>query len=1008
MTTLGIDNTGKLVLTYGQEDTDYYTDGDSSSGYIYRAAESTFFCRVRDLFPTELQAMFVDRESANAWSATGLINQWDNAQAQFPEELWLLDIQRKYLRTYQGISIDNSIVPSTGAVAERFLKTMLNGRKKYQRRMFERNQELYMATKYFGNTATQDQIMMRFNKPEGVETDYTLYITPYSNMYIGVKFGNFTATNFRAKAGQQYTIPYSLETADITLIYGASFIQEIGDLSKCYVGDNDFSKASRLQKLTIGSDRDGYKNGFMSTIGLGSNKLLEYLDIRNITGLTSVIDVSQCNNLLEIHAEGTNATGVIFSNGGKVQKAYLPDVISMTLKNLNHLEEFEMSGHTKLQTLIVENTPFIDTYGIVTDAASLRTLRLIGIDWGADEGITDTSILARLLKLSGIDSSGYATDVSVLAGKFHSPIVKEKELAEYNEAWSGLEITYDTLVNQFTATFINDDGTVLDVQYVDKGVAPVDPLTRTDNPIDTPTKKSSVSTDYTFAKWDSSLVPLFGNVTIVATYTESLRNYTVKYVSKNTVLQEETAPYGSMVFYNGDIPTYTAEELAFKYYLFTRWDKSGLVDGNKVINAVYDTCEYVSGYFDDKELETMRPVEIYALTQLESSRVLSVSDYVTDNGSDSLVLPLGHDYDYDDVESVEFISEKTVFDGKTKYVDTKVKLFEEDRDFVIALDFKIVTGNTTGAVLAECFQANGSNGFRLAYNGGSRLTWGTASETVSGINEREMVVIRHIAGNNNLYVYASNLDGDEVRTTTITKTKSTTADSTFVLGCSQPEEGYYEDYCAGNIYWCKLWWADLGEEACKQLVSWTHEDINLEVCGFKRFYLSENPSKRCSMSLLATHLLDRTHRMTNTDSNTGGWATAELNRFLNTRMYDAVPLEWQALIKQVQVSSSIGGKSTELSTSDCYFIVPAAIELDSTMTSDPYPYEGSAISYMTTTTSRIKQTQDGKTLGYWTRSPNASYNNYYYGVNAEGSLWGYNSPAYISDDNGGVLIEFSI
>ena len=47
------------------------------------------------LFKDELQAMFVNRESAGAWSATGLINQWDKAQSEFPEEIWRLDIQRK-------------------------------------------------------------------------------------------------------------------------------------------------------------------------------------------------------------------------------------------------------------------------------------------------------------------------------------------------------------------------------------------------------------------------------------------------------------------------------------------------------------------------------------------------------------------------------------------------------------------------------------------------------------------------------------------------------------------------------------------------------------------------------------------------------------------------------------------------------------------------------------------------------------------------------------------------
>lgn len=528
-TCLGIDNTGKLVLTYGKEDVDYYTDDDPSSGYIFRAAESTFFRRIRNLFSSELEAMFVDRESANAWSADSLINQWDEQQQEFPEEIWRLDIQRKYLRTYQGISIDNSIA---GTANPRFLTEMLNGRKKYQRRMFERNQELYFATKYFGNTATSDQIMMRFNNPVGatVKQDFTLYITPYSDMYLGVKFGNFTPVNFRAKAGVEYTIPYDNDTADITLIYGASFIQAIGDLSKCYVGDNDFSKASRLQSLTVGSDAQGYENSFMTKINLGNNKLLEYLNIKNVTGLASVVDLSQCNNLLELYAEGSGATGVVFANGGKLRKAYIPSVISLTMKNLNDIEVFDVEGYDKLQSLIVENTPFVNTYEVVNSADNLNTLRLIGIDWNEDYQIADTSILNRLLTLRGVGNDGYETTTSVLSGAFYASVVKQKELENYVSTWKDLEIAYGTLVEQYAVTFVNDDGTVLEVQYVDKGSNAVDPTTRVVDPM-IPSKESSVQYDYTFAGWSGNLASVFSDRTITATYTESLRSYTIKLVN---------------------------------------------------------------------------------------------------------------------------------------------------------------------------------------------------------------------------------------------------------------------------------------------------------------------------------------------------------------------------------------------------------------------------------------------------------------------------------------------
>ena len=995
-TSLGIDNIGKLVLTYGKEDVDYYVDGDPSSSYIYRAAESTFFCRVRDLFKSELQAMFVDRENANAWSSDSLISQWDKAQSQFPEEIWRLDIQRKYLRTYQGISIDNSIA---GTANPRFLVEMLNGRKRYQRRMFERNQELYMATKYFGNKATQDQIMMRFNNPVGatVAQDFTLYLTPYSDMYIGVKFGNVSPVNFRAKAGVEYIVPYSIDadTADITLIYGASFIQAIGDLSKCYVGDNDFSKASRLQSLVIGSDVEGYENTYMTKITLGNNKLLEYLDIRNVSGLNSVVDLSQCNNLLELRAEGSGATGIIFSNGGKLERAYIPSVISLTMKNLNNIEVFEMASYDKLQALVVENTPFINTYEVVNLADKLNILRLVGINWDVNYNLQDSSVLDRLLSLRGIDNDGYETIISVITGSFHCAVIKQKQLENYQSAWPDLEITYNTLVAQYTVTFMNQDDTILDVQYVDKGTKPVDPITREENPIPTPTLTSTVSTDYTFVGWDSEFVDTFANTTIYATYSESTRQYTVKYMSNGNVLQESVADYGTVVSYTGDIPTYTAEESAYKYYLFDGWDKSGYVNGNKTINATFDSCEYNAGYFDGKDLSIMRPVEIYAMIQLGLE-----SQYV--ESQDSISVTFGNDVNFEDIEEQVLISDEKAFDG-SNYIDTNVTLFDEDRSFVLAIDYSM-SSTTSGNILAQCYSDNGMSGFKLWYNSGVKLGWGTSSTNPSSINNREMLVLRHIKGENGLHVYTSNVVGDASSYIELTGSRVPIHDSTLVFGCGKADDGAYENYATGTVYWSKIWFADLGDEVCAKIADWPHETIDFEMAGFKRYYLSDNASKRSSMTFLANMPLARKYALNSTAVTTGGWASWSLNTYLNNRVYNAFPDKWKQFMKQVKIKSSIGDKSLEVATADCYIAIPAAIEIDSSKTSDPYISEGSSIDFLTTNASRILYDKDGNAVAYWTRSPNKDQASYVWLVGTTGSLSGFNVPT----SDYAIRIMFSI
>ena len=986
-TALGCNNSGELTMTYGYEDTDYKTKGDASTGYAFNAATSTFFCRVRDLFVDELRDMFVNRESAGAWSAEGLINQFDTWQAEFPEELWRLDIERKYLRPYRDGNT-------------RFLNQMANGRKKYQRRQFERSQEKYMASKFFGNVAVSDQIMFRCNTPTDnvvVQPNYTLHLTPYSDMYLDVLFGATYRTQIRAEAGKQYDIECPFTTMDDTavLIYCASQIQSMGDISACYIHDNDFSKASKLKELIIGNTTEGYQNAFLTNLGIGNNTLLEKLDIQNTPNLAQALNLSNCENLIELYAHGSGLTGVTFANGGKMQIAELPALTSMTIRNLVYLTDLDITSYDKFNTLIIENCSTVDIKSILEQATNINRVRIIGIDWSLD----NTDLLDEIYTMFGIDKNGYNISQSVLTGRVHVSVIKQQKLYDYRTAWPDLEITSDSMIEQFPVIFKNSDGTILEIQYVDKGGNAIDPTTREENPL-TPTMESSISHDFTFNGWDSSLNSIFSERIITATYTESLRRYTIKYVSKGITMQESTGLYGENIPYTGAIPIYIAEEAAYVYYLFNRWDKSGFIDGDKIVNAIFDKFEYTDGIFANRELIDLTPVEVYAMNKLGLAESI-----ITDK--DPYSFTIGNDIEYDDIESEVLISEKTSFTG-SNYIDTGIKLFDEDKDFVLMIDYEFSNTNTINAVLAQCFQANGSNGFRLWYtksteHTGAKFTWGTSSSNLVGVDKREVVVIRHKKGDNNLVIYNSNLDGDNVLTVELTRTKATVGDSTLVFGCAKADDGMYENYAIGTINWCKLWYKDLGEEACQSLSMWTHEKVSFEVCGFRKYYLSENASKRCSFSLLATHLLDRAKVWHSDNTNEGGWRNSTLNKSLNSRLYNAIPIQIRSLLKQVRVPSSIGNKSTEIDTTDCYITVPACIEVDPTMTTEPYANEGTSISYMTTNDSRRRAYDGGDYSAYWLRSPNVAYANYVYRVDANGTLYGYSSPYYES----GVLIEIS-
>lgn len=580
--------------------------------------------------------------------------------------------------------------------------------------------------------------------------------------------------------------------------------------------------------------------------------------------------------------------------------------------------------------------------------------------------------------------------------KVHVPIIREREKLLYTERWPDLEITYNTMINQYAWKFVNKDGAVLDIQYIDKGERAVDPVTRSDNPIPTPTFPSTISTVFTFSGWDTEFTPVFENQIVTAVYDESVRQYRVRYMNRGAVLQQTTAPYGSMVLYDGDTPTYTSEETAYKYYLFSGWDKGGYVNGDKDINAVYDICEYVSGYFRDKQLSDLRPVEIYAMTKVNLEQSV-VSD------KDAITIKMGNDFTFSDVEEKVLFNEPKIFTGKN-YVDTGVSLLAEDRSWVMALDYRIDEDSAANSVIAQCFQTNGMNGFRFWVNNGSKVAWGTESTTGAHLGSRDMIVLRHTKGENGIHVYAANTTAAEIGYIQLNRTRTTQTNATLVFGCAKADDGAYERYAKGTIYWGKLWYTDLGDAACRKLAAWTHEDFTFEACGFKQYYLSDNSNKRCSISFIQAGLLGQKMALNTGSTNTGGWADANIRTFLDGRILNALPIGWQQIIKQVKVGSTIGDKSSEVVTADSYFYLPSVAELFPSQNVEPYIYEGTAISFMTDNTSRICNDENGNPAAYWTRSPNAQYGSYFWSVTVTGEYYGF-TPA---NNEQGIRLMFSV
>ncbi len=1007
---LGINNSGEAVFPYGLESTDVgysLPNGTTSTNPVFNAYNNVFWNRIREVFGKELNRMY-QREESNkdgAFSAVSLINQFDAWQNQFPEELWRLDIERKYIRPTLGTKRLNGEYFEGHKPETRYLSEMMNGRKKYQRRQFERDQEKYMATKFFGLSAQNAHIMFRCSTPRDnivVKPDYTLHVVPYADMYIDVEFGNTDPIQVRAKAGQTYDIPCTQETMDDTaiIIYQGDNISSVGDLSSMYIHDNAFGVGTHLTDLKIGSETKGYRNDGFVNLNLGENTLLKTLDIRNCAGLVGSLDLSKCENLEKLYAQGTNIAGVTFATNGQIKEIHTPEIASVVMKNLIYLTTLDTKGWSKLTSLVADNCgDSIDTKSIVENAPNLTTVRITNVDWSFD----DAETLTRLYNMNGIDKNGKVISQSVLSGNVFVKTITQRDYNRFLARWTDINIKYETFIEQQTILFrnaMNADGSydTLALEYWNIGTTPTDPTKanvkdesgnlRGDNIIPIPTKKSTESKNYIFKGWTPDFKPVVrgGNQIYTATYTESPRLYTVVYVNRdNTILQTTTeCPYGSYVPYVGAsgtyaetivqsslsgyakasasknlIPTYTAGELGDNFYLFKGWDISGYVDGfhkkdsvegDIVITAQYDNLVYKTDSQTGRTplenasgkipIGDMTPIQLYTALQLNRKGTISLmSDSNHNNGwfalGDSVDIRMGKDISYENVESHEFISMDSplvlngtnYFDSDNNEADAKYGRFlSEDRDFVFAIEYSVDSQSGDNKVLMNLAD-NRNNGLKVMTLKGKKIGvnwWGASApsdsmtgeaENITGMDNRELLILRHTKGSKELHIYSANTSDMSIKYSTRIKPLSAVykIDTSLVLGAAKndaetDENKKYGSFTQGTVYWAKIWMADLGDNVCRDLASWTHEVQTFQIAKSEGYYATNGQST--SFQLLSKYLLPKAMIMGSVS-----YSSSYINSYLNARVFCGFPTQWQAIIKSTNMESWDG---LELHTVDKY------------------------------------------------------------------------------------------
>ena len=423
-------------------------------------------------------------------------------------------------------------------------------------------------------------------------------------------------------------------------------------------------------------------------------------------------------------------------------------------------------------------------------------------------------------------------------------------------------------------------------------------------------------------------------------------------------LDEQVVEYGSDAVFAGETPVNEFDTEVYSGKMFAGWDKStGYVRGNMSVYAVWEVANLPSP--GTKDLNEMN------VATAAANGLANVDEYFVDK--DYHDITMGTDLNFSNIESKEIVPVNTplVLDGETA-IDTDVYLFgDHEKSFTMAIDFTFASNEANGTLVSN-FEEDGQEGFRLRFNGYPNIQWGDktqiAGNYVSPNHYRDIVVIRHRAGENNLYVYSgcqtTNGNGarfaTEVTRTLLTRTRATNTNMPITLGAIRFPDGGHDYYGKGIIHWCKVWYDDLGETNAFELASWCREPLRMEFCGSERYRLAGGSSSKAQMSFIANNLLTgRGYWMNSTNTNAGGWRDSLMRTFCNERLFKALPIQWRNIIKTVRISASAGNQSTEIYVTEDKIYLAANTEVGG-YTNSPYGDEGTPISWFTSGKSRLK------------------------------------------------------
>lgn len=377
----GLINTGHLVAPWNTVRTTLGADGEP-----YYAGKDS---RLWNLLEADAEFMAIVRQVDEALYVAGLrydnvIKMFDEEQAgKWVERVYNQDAQYKYIGPYAEKGVNNLF--------------MLQGNRSQHRKFWLAKRFSYFDSIFVSGAYKAQAIEIKCidNTPAGQK----FTITAGTDMDYGYGINNVArASNITLdeNATHTFTTEETVNRGDPIRIYAAPNIKGLdisamADRLAVVTIDNVFDESlgTKFKELIIGNSVK--ENTTVEDIsGITRAEKLEYLDVRNMKGLTS-LNLSNQKNIQYVDATGSNIANIEFAKGAALQTFKMPIAMqTMRLEQLPYLSSVVSENNfMTLRTIVVKNCPYLtQNFKLIYDwrmntqiGAENLELEMTGVQW---------------------------------------------------------------------------------------------------------------------------------------------------------------------------------------------------------------------------------------------------------------------------------------------------------------------------------------------------------------------------------------------------------------------------------------------------------------------------------------------------------------------------------------------------------------------------------------------------------------------------------------------------